>query len=1404
MDFKPLWSPNGVRDPMRAQTASPGESRQQPNRPRKRKVIGGARGGVTQNKVSVWQRWEVSVPSNRLHREEVLERDRQRQLMACGGEHHRNFASPARSHAASLFFANVPGGDEVSAFLPPGAFRRVARPRTRQMQQMPNMATGSSTSSSDPAKGPARPASRAAPGAAAGGRNEQNPLPPELANEDLVFEGKEGDHLTEALENYASLTSGAEASAVWMNCTNVNQTSLIAVVQSLDSTSRNLMKTVTSQEGAKREALNDPYILRPIFCRFLLASKLCGDETSQHRYHDSVIAFDKHAVNLGAVVGMPRSHLLLLIAKMLREKGDAQDAAKGGKKDEIKYEYDPVTGDMIEKRERPDYIKDFFSVTLPHALDHVEGRKRKLDMKVAQMSAIEENAVPESVLEEITSGNVWPPLPPAAVSERQLKDWMAGVRRWQEELEEQVPARMLALRAHTETVLRGEVLSSQLLEPEVLHFTERFRPLFRHLFSAYQDWSTPQALLEAAEKTDADGEGSPEVDDDPHLGHLSFNAFFRFCVDFGIFPKHANFQEIQQVYNDAEASITIPLPTPPSTPSEESAFEPPPPPPMREERSSASKQRAPPPGARGSATSEGSSSPSKSIGVRMDTRPPRGSVAERDRVPQALMKSKKALQAAMIAESAAKAAAEAKVPKADLGFMEKPLSSLSSIALKTLTFFAAIDEWLSERFVRFADLLGQEAEIGEGAPVEVGEDVHKALNVFVKEYSQSASKEEGNSHEKDSAGAGGSSVGGNSPAGQRGSSVSQPGASPIAAGNAPGEATGAATTAPPLDAKPPPKDASDEIPDLPKLPPGSPALPDEVIQLQRGLLATPLPTNAGGNGRRNSAAERHARAAAAAAVAAAAAAALAVPPVPTISAKRLLEVISTMGMANQPSESEIEEMYSYLLFKKGTDEEPLGMTPFQLDKVLRRARETMDQARSDCNVLLRVEGERNSAEQACKRLLEALDQQMLERTTLLGAPEDIFMECGESGEVTNSMIVQLATGGPGEFDDGETDVPGLPTSQAMNEMFSSLSRDGTLNRAIVYRAVSFMQEGRRCQRRLEMRTKLHCLAHLPQTGPTTMLFGLAAFVECLLKLALHRLGGKGTNEIQRAAPAWWKCAWLIALLSGQYQEHLRRYNHEEWVRVFEAQESKRVSSRKVESDEVVNVTHVEPPSPTRTPKKAGFPYAKRGGPRQRQTVATGLAAGDEDDEAGDSPFQRQERTSPTNFVQPSRKSTPDGRELKGNGKPAESAEERLASLRKHIVSPEELKYREVDAWCERKRRDELPRYTPPLEVLIRERPGLFDLDFSEANVSSEPQTGVDSFWPATCPQCKEQRSPSGWGTPGCIACGGVEEHCLPIKRHLFAALTRTEELPPGMVLPQDLEGLEPVPEADGGMAVENW
>jgi Ca2+-binding EF-hand superfamily protein len=74
-----------------------------------------------------------------------------------------------------------------------------------------------------------------------------------------------------------------------------------------------------------------------------------------------------------------------------------------------------------------------------------------------------------------------------------------------------------------------------------MHFIAEFKGVFHTLFAKYRDVPT-----------DPNGEGER-----PH-GHMTLNAFLRFCGDFGLFPEYANFQTIQWLYYTAQGYVHNP------------------------------------------------------------------------------------------------------------------------------------------------------------------------------------------------------------------------------------------------------------------------------------------------------------------------------------------------------------------------------------------------------------------------------------------------------------------------------------------------------------------------------------------------------------------------------------------------------------------------------------------------------------------------------------------------------------------------------------------------------------------------------------------------------------------------------------------------------------------------------
>jgi len=82
---------------------------------------------------------------------------------------------------------------------------------------------------------------------------------------------------------------------------------------------------------------------------------------------------------------------------------------------------------------------------------------------------------------------------------------------------------------------------------------------------------------------------------------------------------------------------------------------------------------------------------------------------------------------------------------------------------------------------------------------------------------------------------------------------------------------------------------------------------------------------------------------------------------------------------------------------------------------------------------------------------------------------------------------------------------------------------------------------------------------------------------------------------------------------------------------------------------------------------------------------------------------------------------------------------------------------------------------------MNESPRLFEHASAESHVAGggdDPQ--------GLCRQCLEPRSPSGWGSPGCTLCSGVEEFCMPFEEHLFSELLRTPS-PPSLAVVVDDE-----------------
>eukprot|EP00927_Polykrikos_kofoidii_P076679 TRINITY_DN73731_c0_g1_i1.p1 TRINITY_DN73731_c0_g1~~TRINITY_DN73731_c0_g1_i1.p1 ORF type:complete len:992 (+),score=201.12 TRINITY_DN73731_c0_g1_i1:3-2978(+) len=922
---------------------------------------------------------------------------------------------------------------------------------------------------------------------------------------------------------------------------------------------------------------------------------------------------------------------------------------------------------------------------------------------------------------------------------------MVGVRQWEEELGQQCASRLLALRAHTETVLRGEVLAGELLEPEVLHFATRFRPLFMNLFIAYADWPSPEkpkpkpkehstimrtesmtSLLKGSRGQPKSSGGIPshsvslDVDQQaPGLGHMSFVAFFRFCVDFGLFPKHANFEEIRNIYSDAEAVIRL-------KPEQKEA-----------------------------AISEDVAKPSE-----VATAQPPSPASQAAVKP----KGKKLVNMITKATAAAIATTETCLPQAKLKFFSKPMASMNESELKLVTFFAAVDEWLNERFVRLADVITK-SDSSEEEMRQTGELVYNA-------------------------------------------------------------AVEAAKIAIFLDPK-----------------------TDEFVE-------DPAADKPAGGFRNKQDEEAAIKAAMKLVTSAATAAVESVPSTTSVSAKGFLEVIAPMRANCKPGEEELESMFKMLLDSdpaatdgvatagdsvalategSGGSEDAattkhdgttapskvLAIPVFQLDKVLRKASEVIDRARRWSCSLMRTEAECSASDKVMFAFFEEINKKMFDSAKWKdGNIEDIFEEVIE---LTPDLILKKATdlGVPEEMHPNLEDIGHL-LDEAVGK------REGMRFRRIAYRFLAFNQEGRsRRLKQAELR-QLQCLTKTKRSlqGPNKRVFGLAAFMESVLKIALHRLGFKGLSDIQRGSPAWWKCTWLLTLLDGRFSQKLVELRHERnivtlategegtWEESFSDTMGvglmPTISSTN-EGFRRMPFSRGPPSASSRASSESEAPASAPRGPGSTVSFGTrshglrsrGGRAGSED---GSSSVGGQ-----SNTRRGPRQSVWSG-SVDETGSSIATLAVGTSSRHKNRRSghdcnlPDKGPNQDAEVWWRKVQTgrlfNKLPRNVPPLEWIAMETPDLFKQARAEAQIPLQDRSGGSrssnpgsptsllsgrSFGRITsasnhasdqpqvvkCTVCGENSSLSGWGNPSCVSCSGVEDYCLPIEKHLFYGLLKT-------------------------------
>mmetsp|Transcript_89158 Transcript_89158/g.251024 ORF Transcript_89158/g.251024 Transcript_89158/m.251024 type:complete len:657 (-) Transcript_89158:3-1973(-) len=552
-----------------------------------------------------------------------------------------------------------------------------------------------------------------------------------------------------------------------------------------------------------------------------------------------------------------------------------------------------------------------------------------------------------------------------------------------------------------------------------------------------------------------------------------------------------------------------------------------------------------------------------------------------------------------------------------------------------------------------------------------------------------------------------------------------------------------------------------------------------------------------------------------------------------ISPKGLLEVITPLKSATKPDETEVEQMFRLLLAgpdengQYGVSERPErgGAAPksppyipvFQMDKALQKGREVLDKARRWSCLLTKTESERTAAEKVCFSFFEEIRAKLLERSQWLqGQVEDIFADCNE---LTPDLLLRKAA----ELGVAEHH---RPRPEELTALLIEVvgRREAPMGKNLAYRAIALMQEGRMRQKQKALAARLQCLTHAPVDtlrqveGPKDVVFGLPAFVECLLKLALHRLGYKGGSDIQRNAPAWWKCTWLLTFIGGQFAETINTLNFER--RIFELAvegegswdeafsdtigvgppcattgtygiDSWLASERGVQRAPSIGASSTgssgEFGAKTGTGSGTGTGSNRNGVSPPRRNVLLGTPRKSITPQPGGTPRARSGLSDDgTSSVGGQSSKTPTGKARRGESK--RMKREPIATGKAIDKGPNQ----DAEVWWRKMQvgrlQGLLPRNMPTVEWLATEQPDMFEpvnaeVPLSEHVTSSPAGTLRNSRRIATeggggssmlpCGQCGEKTSTNGWGNPNCTRCGSVEELCLPIETHIFGALLRT-------------------------------
>lgn len=257
-------------------------------------------------------------------------------------------------------------------------------------------------------------------------------------------------------------------------------------------------------------------IFRASFCRFILDSNLVSleaEDTERPTYHKSVRLFDNISKFGGG--GLARfaniDHCVTLVIQLMMQIN--MPAALAWELFEEGLQKAERTAEVLAR----------------------ETQKKVKDCQEALAKDITEEAILERRMDMFGKHGS-----PPQLFQGPLAQWTRGLRFWINNITDSCMPENTADRIE-QIVAHSQYIQDEIVEPGCLYVLMKFHGLFEELFNAYC----------YEEKTAIKEDENGKIRNEP-VRHMSFAAFFRFCLDFSVFPSLVAFEEAWQAYCKAD------------------------------------------------------------------------------------------------------------------------------------------------------------------------------------------------------------------------------------------------------------------------------------------------------------------------------------------------------------------------------------------------------------------------------------------------------------------------------------------------------------------------------------------------------------------------------------------------------------------------------------------------------------------------------------------------------------------------------------------------------------------------------------------------------------------------------------------------------------------------------------